>query len=228
MTTVSQARSKRSRASGFHQRLNAYALAASSTGVSLLALARPSAGEIIYTRAHHVIADGTSYRLDLSHDGNTDLTIQNKYVHTTTGDGSSFTSESLLTKPNGTNRVVYNYYGAVAVKKGVQVGAGKAFHGGAERMVNLGWLSYPLGSWINVKNRYLGIRFKIKGEIHYGWARLTVQVQRPLTITAILTGYAYETIPNKPIITGKTKGPDVITVQPGTLGHLAAGWRSGK
>jgi hypothetical protein len=46
-------------------------------------------------------------------------------------------------------------------------------------------------------------------------------------ITATLTGYAYETVPNKPIIAGKTKGPDVITVQPdtapGSLGRLALG-----
>jgi hypothetical protein len=32
-------------------------------------------------------------------------------------------------------------------------------------------------------------------------------------ITAVLTGYAYETIPNKPIITGKTKGPDDGSVE---------------
>jgi len=42
-------------------------------------------------------------------------------------------------------------------------------------------------------------------------------------ITATLTGYAYESVPGKPIITGKTKGPDVATVQPASLGHLAAG-----
>jgi hypothetical protein len=34
-------------------------------------------------------------------------------------------------------------------------------------------------------------------------------------------GYAYETIPNKPIVTGQTKGPDVV--EPATLGHLARG-----
>jgi uncharacterized repeat protein (TIGR03803 family) len=38
-----------------------------------------------------------------------------------------------------------------------------------------------------------------------------------------LTGYAYETIANKSIIAGKTKGPDVVTVQPASLGHLARG-----
>jgi hypothetical protein len=49
-------------------------------------------------------------------------------------------------------------------------------------------------------------------------------------VRALLTGYAYETIPNKPIITGKTKGPDAITLAPGSLGALAAGavGRSGK
>jgi hypothetical protein len=86
------------------------------------------------------------------------------------------------------------------------------------------------GPWANggkgVKDRYLGLKFAIKGEIHYGWARLNVKVDKIgniVNITALLTGYAYETIPNKAIIAGKTKGPDVITMQPGTLGHLARG-----
>jgi hypothetical protein len=42
-------------------------------------------------------------------------------------------------------------------------------------------------------------------------------------VSATLTGYAYETIPNKPIITGQTKSQDVITQQPETLGELARG-----
>ena len=42
-------------------------------------------------------------------------------------------------------------------------------------------------------------------------------------MVAFLTGYAYETVPNKAIVAGKTKGPDVVTVQDATLGHLARG-----
>ena len=43
----------------------------------------------------------------------------------------------------------------------------------------------------------------IDGQIHYGWARLSVQnVYRGIYDT--LTGYAYETIPDKAIITGQT------------------------
>ena len=78
----------------------------------------------------------------------------------------------------------------------------------------------------------------IGGQVHYGWARVAVRRTGKgygkNSIQATLTGYAYETIPNKPIVTGKTTGPDVITLDPGTLGHLAQGasgssaWREKK
>jgi hypothetical protein len=94
------------------------------------------------------------------------------------------------------------------------------------------------GQWLYTKSRYLGLQFTISGQVHYGWARVAVAragVGRGKnSIAATLTGYAYETIPNKPIITGKTKGPDVITLEPAALGHLAQGasgisaWREKK
>ena len=77
--------------------------------------------------------------------------------------------------------------------------------------------------WRNEKRKYLGFSFVIKGQTHYGWARMNVIGCSANGISAVLTGYAYETVANKPIITGKTKGPDVITLEPGSLGALAAG-----
>jgi hypothetical protein len=69
-------------------------------------------------------------------------------------------------------------------------------------------------------------KFTIHGQVHFGWASLNVamkrQYQRPY-ISATLTGYAYETIPNKPIIAGKTHGVDDFAVRPASLGALAAG-----
>ena len=91
-----------------------------------------------------------------------------------------------------------------------------------------------VGPWLNVDCRYLGLKFFIKGHVHYGWARFNVTAGDG-KITATLTGYAYETIPNKPIIAGKTKGPGDASVeessaapsrptsQPATLGLLALG-----
>ena len=82
------------------------------------------------------------------------------------------------------------------------------------------------GPWLNggkgVKNRYLGLKFKINGRCHFGWARVTVTITSN-DFTATLTGYAYETISGKGIVAGKTKGPDVVTVPVGSLGRLALG-----
>lgn len=223
MMRKSDGTDKQNSSTSFHVLLNSYALAAGAAGVSLLALAEPSAAEIIYTRTHHVIGNGGSYKLDFNHDGVTDLVIQNKYSHGCTFD-TCWTWESLRARPAGSNQVVYNVYGAVAMKQGMRIGAADAFHGETERMVICGYLSRPFGSWINVNDRYLGVKFKIKGQTHYGWARLNVQVQLPLTITATLTGYAYETVANKAIVAGETKGTDVLTIGQGaSLGRLALG-----
>jgi hypothetical protein len=78
------------------------------------------------------------------------------------------------------------------------------------------------GQWANggkgVKNRYLGLKFDIQGKVHFGWARLGYSAS---TRTFTLTGYAYETIPNKSIIAGKTRGRD--ETEDVSLGALAAG-----
>jgi hypothetical protein len=67
------------------------------------------------------------------------------------------------------------------------------------------------GNWLNVTNGYLGLKFQIKGRTHYGWARLSVQSSDgfdDVHMEAMLTGYAYETIPGKSIKAGQTKGAD--------------------
>ena len=59
------------------------------------------------------------------------------------------------------------------------------------------------GKWGgNPKNRYVGVRFSIKGETHYGWIRLSVNTEIPLHMSATITAYAYETVPNKRILAG--------------------------
>ena len=83
-------------------------------------------------------------------------------------------------------------------------------------------ISHCSGLWLHAKNRYLGLKVVIAGKAHFGWARLSVSCPSNLVV-GVLTGYAYETIPNKPIIAGQTKKPGVIAVQPSTLGELAIG-----
>jgi hypothetical protein len=75
---------------------------------------------------------------------------------------------------------------------------------------------------------YLGFQFVLKGKLHYGWARLSLTrsyYHKPLSVT--LTGYAYETIEDRPIDAGDESGRTVgeIAPQP-SLGQLAFGSRA--
>jgi hypothetical protein len=81
------------------------------------------------------------------------------------------------------------------------------------------------GPWMGNKTRYLGLKFFINGKAHYGWARVKVAqaIDGSPRLSATITGYAYETVANKAITTGKEKGPDAASIQPATLGHLARG-----
>jgi len=228
--------------SSLQRHLNGYSLAASAAGVGILALTQPAEAEIIYTKTNVKILLHEPLGLDLDNDGYSDFLFEN----TTCSCNGRFESV-LQVQWLGTqaNEVVEqfrgsHYLGAAALKAGKTIGPHHHFGFQRVRMADdCSSTNCPagfLGPWANggkgVQNRYLGVEFKISGQTHYGWARLSVSMDRGRLhiIVAHLTGYAYETIPNKPIIAGKTKGPDVITVEPGSLGALAAGaaGRSGK
>jgi len=175
-----------------------------------------------------VIAGNEHYYLDLNHDKVTDFTVVN---FLTSGCPDSC-AQVLYLKPAAGNSEIGSatksgWHFAAAMKKGSAVGPPGHFLAGSGVMRAVFSTATPVGPWNNVTNRYLGLKFQIKGKTHYGWARLNVSSQGYGSIVATLTGYAYETTPNKAIIAGKTKGPDVITVQPdtrdGTLGRLALG-----
>jgi hypothetical protein len=212
-----------------HHRLNSYALAASAAGVGVLALVQPAEAKIVYTKTHHFIGFKGFYDLDLNHDGTTDFVL----LQTGTVQTEGACWNTLLAKEELGNAVEgrigqYNRHFASALKRGARIGPGAHFIKDGtkgETMVatwRLDYSSGTTGAWVNVTNRYLGLKFRIAGRTHYGWVRMTVKVN-DCSINATLTGYAYETIRNKPIIAGKTKGPDVITVQDASLGHLARG-----
>ncbi len=222
-----------------HRQLNSYALAASAAGVGMLALTRPAEAKIVYTRARQQIYQNIYYALDLNHDGIADVFLEN-----TTSSTSLWVGGSVLVSNIGSNAEVgiqkksYAFPSAFALDAGVRVGANRRFVRGQSSyrrrgknivfMADSGFFngrsSVDGGQWLNVRNRYLGIKFDIKGQTHYGWARLDVGcANRQCNVW--LTGYAYETIPNRAIIAGKTKGPDVITVEGAGLGHLARGRR---
>src|ERR1700685_432570 len=237
--------------------LSAYAAAAAAAGVSLLSLSLPAEAKIVYTPAHIKIpVNGSPVALDLSHNGVTDFLFSNvSWI----GDGGQFASGVRAGASNPANAVwgrgVLTEATFVSHNRTCSSGFAAALPGGFKVRPNNSYLqksgcwvmawrggrpgfgSSPaattFGQWMYAQHRYLGLKFMISGEVHYGWARFSVTLQQG-RVQPVLTGYAYETIPNKPIIAGKTKGPDVVTLDPNTLGRLAQGasgisaWREKK
>jgi hypothetical protein len=230
-----------------NRHLNLYTLTATAAGVGILALTQSAEAKIIYTPAHVNFTQFPPVTLDVNHDGTGDFMLalgadgssggywwQYAFVY---APRSNNMDEVIVTKKGG-------FAPAVALRAGLRIGPGRLFGGPgvlvehfSHFMKGGGTSTFWLDQWGNggkgLKDRYLGLKFMINGKVHFGWARVTVTTSGK-DFTATLTGYAYETIPNKSIIAGKTKGPDEIANTIGqtnpapiseslTLGLLAMG-----
>jgi hypothetical protein len=183
---------------------------------------------VIYTPTHQVISSGSSIYLDFLNNGTNQFLLSNHFsssiIHPQTGNTSIDHAYLHAVGQATQSAAAINQKGwARALPARQRVGAGDTFdnHGAMVSSACEGGAGSGQGPWKNVSHRYLGLRFVIKNKVHYGWARFNIS-DANCQVTATLTGYAYETMPNKAIIAGRTKGPDVITVS-GTLGGLAKG-----
>ncbi len=230
------------------QHLHTYAVAAGAAGVSVLALVQPAETEIIYTPANAEIYPGQYpyVNLDLNGDGTTDFYFR------ATWNGSESYAQGYLVVHNAVtgNGVVATSQmsWAAALQQGAAIGPAANFSSGARAWMAWGFSSGsrrpPIrkcyGPWEDKGHRYLGLRFMINGEVHYGWARLNEGCKKGYYQTAKLTGYAYETVPDQALEAGQKKegkgdlgaenlaGPGEATTQStsatlATLGKLARG-----
>lgn len=223
------------------QRLNMYAVCASAAGIAVLALPPAAEAKIIYTPAHVQIAPHQIYGIDLDHDGTNDISLGRG-----TGTYASFVWAS---GRDGVAAIRDNRRLAVAMFRGARIGASRHFveSSSFEPTLAVGSTTGTMekakwrGQWADegrgVKNRYLGIKLKINGQVNFGWARVTITIDDPKRAqisSVLLTGYAYETIPNQPIFAGATKDagdenqPEGASFksnasEPATLGMLALG-----
>ncbi|HXM61633.1 MAG TPA: hypothetical protein VN950_12330 [Terriglobales bacterium] len=193
-----------------NQRLNAYALAAGAAGVGMLALAHPAEAKVVYTPANIPITqNGGAVELDLNHDGINDFQFSNIYTNDARRAPEGFHQSSMTVFPvqrsNGVRIVEFKKEPQpAALAKGKFVGPHVNFQPGQSALVMWDCAGGTSGGgcggeWLRVKQDYLGLKFVIKGKIHYGWAHIRMAGESTPTII----GYAYETIPNKQIITGE-------------------------
>jgi hypothetical protein len=191
----------------------------------MLVLAVPASAKIVYTPDDQLVPHGFpgNLPLDLNHDGIADFVFSNFYSSTSSTLDLSIapvSSSNEIFSTGGGGRSVF----AAAMPAGVPIGPdGKFSRRRGAGMANGEDLNGVCqGPWVHAHNRYLGLKFVINGETHFGWARLNVNCVYPHAIQAVLTGYAYETVANQPIVSGETAGAEVGADQ-GALGTLALG-----
>jgi hypothetical protein len=230
--------------------LNSYTTAALAAGVSLLAMAQPAASEVVMTHKTIQILPrsiiSTSVPLDINGDGVTDFS----FGFTSFGPYSYITANlSFANKPG--NGVIAK--GAAldtplvdVLSRGAKVGPSDKFNGAPDLLIqqsddiehnSVCTDQKAYGNWNgNKPDRFVGVKFQIKGQTHYGWVRLTVDhstvLQGCLQMSATITAYAYETVPNRAITIGSGGGSATAEmVQPKnqagpSLGMLALGMPS--
>src|SRR5262249_7821660 len=64
-----------------------------------------------------------------------------------------------------------------------------SFHSGYE----------SVGFWINIKDRFAGLKLIVGADILYGWVRMDAKLKKHL----IIKDYAYNSTPNQPILAGE-------------------------
>jgi hypothetical protein len=227
--------------SALDKRLLAYASAASAAGVGLLAVAQSAEAKIVYTASNTTIEEDVPLNLDLNNDGITDFVLNYAFDSGKRHQEGGFAS-ALIIYPGQTGNEVWGIHSAkgfecaAALPGAVNVGAGAAFQAQYLPLWQASG-SYTRGGtahcpWASKhRGAFLGLKFVIGGQIHYGWAHITVTNSLAGTV---LNGYAYETVANQPILTGKANGPVeeassispmLDSPQPATLGLLARGER---
>lgn len=207
------------------KRLLSYTAAAGA--VCMMGLApQPATAEVVYTPAD-IVTKNALGTLDIDGDGIADFQfIHFTYFHCGHPCSTSvfFYNSFALTGLQTTNGVVQDGIRSFSMAKlptKTVVGSNDTFIHQGRILLSAG----AVGSqWVPPARGYVGMKFAIAGEVHYGWLRLTID---STAVTVTIRGYAYETVPNKPIVVNKRPGGSAQELLvPGSLGSLAAGARA--
>ena len=193
--------------------LRAYISAASAAGVGILALASSAEAKIIYTPANLTVEQFAYTPLDINNDGAADFQFYAFFTTLGLHHDEGAHGAALIVGPAQSGNGIWEISSqgtscAAALHRGRRVGPKKRFQ--AKSLImgatsgSSGRSGFAVGPWLNVKQGFLGLKFVIHGKTHYGWARVKMGGSGG-GINATVTGYAYETVANKPIVTGQKK-----------------------
>lgn len=220
-------------------RLATYAAAAGAAGVGMLALSAPAKAQIVYTPTR-IRVDHNAYfvPIDLNHDGVSDFSF---WIRTYADFGPYYVDLFLYARDarNGAERMAG--VPVARLQSGSVIGSAQKFtpahlfFGLTLEGLQKGYFqdrtfSFCEGDWQKPQNdAYVGVRFAISGQVHFGWIRLSAGCQTgegSAGVNAFITGYAFNTERGQPILAGQETAVPTgsgVSRGPGTLGQLALG-----
>src|SRR5581483_5966377 len=198
-------------------RMGLYAMAATAASVSVLALSQPGEATVVITNANIPIHAGMPVMLDLNGDGIADFqfylrtssyhSIRENYLYLqklTAGEGVIGQGQAVSALIRGAKIGPRGPFGSFAgVIENSFLCTTKRCAGGTQSGYTFNQQLY--GDWGGGHpNRFIGVKFQIKGQTHYGWIRLTVTIKHkgnghgPTgSFSATITEYGYESVANK-------------------------------
>jgi len=175
----------------------------------LLGFVQPSSAYIIYTPADKELNGSGMLTVDFNRDGILDASIQ----QSSRFDGNNCWLDLVQAYPGTRGAIVATDQGgfawASALTAGYIIGSQAPLNFGEALMLDVhsGSCSLDDGYWGDGAVHYLGVAFKIRGALHFGWIQLKVTYANNHfghELTTTLTGYAYETVAGRPIVAGRT------------------------
>ncbi|MCU0433195.1 MAG: T9SS type A sorting domain-containing protein [Bacteroidia bacterium] len=181
-----------------------------SAAVGGMTLASGAGAQIVYTDINpDTLIIGGTYSINMDNAGNPEM-IVNCYSSSTNGNGYS----SLSIQPPGANAVrafqVYAYATPeiIALNAGDTIGAQNTDwiqQSAQNGNLYLGYVNvsgnYTIGQWPGLSDKFMGVRFTVNNQPHYGWVRLSLSIGSD---SLLIKDYAYNSQPNQYIIAGQT------------------------
>lgn len=229
---VSQKREPARLADKLDARLLTYAVAATAAGVGVMTATQAEAEVVAHPANISVPYNGGLVQFDINGDGQMDFGLswgadkgpKHRVRRQTCSSNCppGFSSGMKVIPAQAANEIWQtgkkagffeegSVYCAAALGPGRRVGPSAAFKGSGTRAMY--WIyENPISggvetacAWKFDSSRYLGVKFvDAEGSLHYAWVRVSLAYSTSATVT--ITGYAYETVPNKLITTGVTQG----------------------
>ena len=178
-------------------------------------------GQVSYTDIDPDFSGGVGgeYFLDIDNDGTNDFRIYHN--------GSLSISAAILISPlTASNEVLGSgSSGSVTYAYPFVLNSGDIISSGGSTWNNQGFgtssfqsLNYgsscSIGNWCGVTDGFIGLRFNIGGNIHYGWARLDVPTDNNMAWT--IKDMAYNEVADQSIVAGQ----ETLSVDTSTLNDI--------